>query len=111
MVTDYHYKGTTVHRGRTEGGIFCQEGNITTAPVIYSIAVSSPITPAEPLLPLPENPRGSLVIVEGRAPGVGHGPAPDEHASPAAAVVGLSIRAWGRWSWPAIAGRGRWDRL
>ncbi len=34
----------------------------------YSIAVSSPITPAEPLPPLPEIPRGSLVIVEGRAP-------------------------------------------
>lgn len=39
-----------------------------TAQVIYSIAVSSPITPAEPLPPLPAIPRGSLVIVEGRAP-------------------------------------------
>jgi hypothetical protein len=37
-------------------------------------AVPSPITPAEPLPPLPEIlPRGSLVIVEGRVPGVGHG--------------------------------------
>ena len=39
-----------------------------TAPIIYSIAVSSPITPSEPLPPLPDIPRGSLVIVEGRAP-------------------------------------------
>jgi hypothetical protein len=37
----------------------------------FSIAVTSPITPADPLPPLPEIPRGSLVIVEGRAPGVG----------------------------------------
>ena len=44
--------------------------------VVYSIAVSSPITPSEPLPPLPDIPRGSLVIVEGRAPVVGHGPAP-----------------------------------
>jgi len=29
--------------------------------VVYSIAVTSPITPAEPLLPLPDIPRGSLV--------------------------------------------------
>ena len=39
-----------------------------TSFVIYSLAVSSPITPAEPLPPLPVIPRGSLVIVEGRAP-------------------------------------------
>ena len=39
-----------------------------TAPVIYSITVSSSITPAEPMPPLPEIPQGSLVIVEGRAP-------------------------------------------
>jgi hypothetical protein len=31
-----------------------------TAPVIYSIAVSSPITPAEPLPPLPEIPAAPL---------------------------------------------------
>jgi CRISPR-associated protein Csx3 len=52
------------------------ECNIIPARVIYSIAVPSPITPAEPLPPLPDIPRGSLVIVEGRAPVVGHGPAP-----------------------------------
>lgn len=36
--------------------------------VIYSIGVTEPITPAEPLPELPEIPRGSLVVVEGRAP-------------------------------------------
>jgi CRISPR-associated protein Csx3 len=39
-----------------------------TVHIIYSIAVSSPITPAEPLPPLPAIPRGSLGMVEGRAP-------------------------------------------
>ena len=41
---------------------------MTSVQVIFSIAVSSPITPGEPLPPLPEIPRSSLVIVEGRAP-------------------------------------------
>jgi hypothetical protein len=36
--------------------------------VIYSIVALSPITPVESLPPLPIIPRGSLVIVEGRAP-------------------------------------------
>jgi len=36
---------------------------MTIAPVIYSLSVSSPITPSEPLPPLPVIPRGSLVIV------------------------------------------------
>jgi CRISPR-associated protein Csx3 len=59
-----------------------------TAPVIYSLAVSSPITPAEPLPPLPEIPRGSLVIVEGRAPIWRYGMALHLlHASPAAAIA------------------------
>ncbi len=44
------------------------EAKKMTAPVIYSIAVSSPITPAEPLPPLPTIPCGSLVIVEGAPP-------------------------------------------
>lgn len=57
-------------------------------PVIYSIAVSSPITPAEPLPPLPDIPRGSLVIVEGRAPIWRYGMALHLlHGSPAAAVA------------------------
>jgi CRISPR-associated protein Csx3 len=56
--------------------------------VIYSIAVSSPITPAEPLPPLPAIPRGSLVIVEGRAPIWRYGMALHLlHGSPAAAVA------------------------
>jgi CRISPR-associated protein Csx3 len=58
------------------------------AHVIYSIAVTSPITPAEPLPPLPEIPRGSLVIVEGRAPIWRYGMALHLlHGSPAAAVA------------------------
>jgi len=34
----------------------------------YSIGVDHPITPDEPLPPLPAIPRGALVVVEGRAP-------------------------------------------
>ncbi len=56
--------------------------------VIYSISVSSPITPAEPLPPLPEIPRGSLVVVEGRAPIWRYGMALHLlHGSPAAAIA------------------------
>jgi len=56
--------------------------------VIYSIAVSAPITPAEPLPPLPEIPRGSLVVVEGRAPIWRYGMALHLlHGSPAAAIA------------------------
>ncbi len=59
-----------------------------TSYVIYSIAVSSPITPTEPLPPLPVIPRGSLVIVEGRAPIWRYGMALHLlHGSPAAAVA------------------------
>lgn len=59
-----------------------------TAHVIYSIAVISPITPAEPLPPLPKIPRGSLVIVEGRAPIWRYGIALHLlHGSPAAAIA------------------------
>ena len=59
-----------------------------TAPVIYSIAVSSPITPSDPLPPLPAIPRGSLVIVEGRAPIWRYGMALHLlHGSPAAAIA------------------------
>jgi len=56
-----------------------------TKHVIYSIAVSSP--DCEPLLPLPTIPRGSLVIVEGRATIWRYGKALHLlHGSPAAAV-------------------------
>ncbi|NLX98469.1 MAG: CRISPR-associated protein Csx3 [Rhodopirellula sp.] len=36
--------------------------------VFYSIGVDHPIRPDEPLPPLPEIPRGALVVIEGRAP-------------------------------------------
>jgi CRISPR-associated protein Csx3 len=61
---------------------------MTASPVIYSIAVTSPITPAEPLPPLPVIPRGSLVVVEGRAPIWRYGMALHKlHGSPAAAIA------------------------
>jgi CRISPR-associated Csx3 family protein len=36
--------------------------------IFYSIGVDRPIAPEEPLPPLPHIPRGSLVVIEGRAP-------------------------------------------
>ncbi len=36
--------------------------------VFYSIGVDRPITPEEALPPLPEIPRGAVVVLEGRAP-------------------------------------------
>ena len=65
---------------------FFQVDREAAASVIYSIAVSSP--GCEPLPPLPAIPRGSLVIVEGRAPIWRYGMALHLlHASPAAAVA------------------------
>jgi len=56
--------------------------------VFYSIGVDSPITPEEPLPPLPEIPRGSVVVVEGRAPIWRYGAALHLlHGSPAAAIA------------------------
>jgi len=56
--------------------------------VVYSIGVSKPITPSEPLPPLPEIPRGSLVVVEGRAPIWRYGMALHRlHGSPAGAIA------------------------
>jgi CRISPR-associated protein Csx3 len=50
--------------------------------------VPSSITPSEPLPPLPAIPRGSLVIVEGRAPIWRYGMALHLlHGSPAAAIA------------------------
>ncbi len=61
---------------------------MAAVPVIYSIVVNSPITPSELLPPLPAIPRGSLVIVEGRAPIWRYGMALHLlHASPAAAIA------------------------
>lgn len=59
-----------------------------TTPIFYSIGVETPILPSEPLPPLPEIPRGAVVIVEGRAPIWRYGMAFHKlHGSPAAAVA------------------------
>ncbi len=56
--------------------------------VFYSIGVEAPITPDEPLPPLPEIPRGGIVVVEGRAPIWRYGMALHElHGSPAGALA------------------------
>ena len=56
--------------------------------VFYSIGVDHPITPDEPLPPLPEIPRGSVVVVEGRAPIWRYGMAFHRlHGSAAAAIA------------------------
>ncbi|MCX8207514.1 MAG: CRISPR-associated ring nuclease Crn3/Csx3 [Methanothrix sp.] len=56
--------------------------------VRYNIGVDSPITPDEPLPPLPQIPRGALVVVEGRAPIWRYGLALHLlHGSPAAAIA------------------------
>lgn len=57
-------------------------------PIFYSIGVDRPITPDEPLLPLPDIPRGALVVIEGRAPIWRYGMAFHLlHGSPAGAVA------------------------
>ena len=56
--------------------------------VFYSIGVDHPITPEEPLPPLPDIPRGALVVVVGRAPIWRYGLAFHRlHGSPAGAVA------------------------
>jgi CRISPR-associated protein Csx3 len=56
--------------------------------VIYSIGVSKPIRPDEPLPELPAITRGSLVVIEGRAPVWRYGQAFHQlHGSPAGAVA------------------------
>jgi len=56
--------------------------------VFYPIGVSQPITPAEPLPPPPEIPRGSVVVLEGRAPIWRYAIALHRlHGSPAAALA------------------------
>ncbi len=56
--------------------------------VYYPVGVTEPITPAAPLPPLPTIPRGSLVVVTGRAPIWRYGMALHRlHGSPAAAVA------------------------
>ncbi len=57
-------------------------------PVFYSIGVEKPITPGEPLPRLPNIPRGSLVVIEGRAPVWRYGMAFHRlHGSPAGAIA------------------------
>jgi len=61
---------------------------MTPRAVFYSIGVDRPITPDEPLPPLPEIPRGSVVVVEGRAPLWRYGMAFHKlHGSPAGAIA------------------------
>ena len=56
--------------------------------VFYSVGVEQPITPEEPLPPLPLIPRGSLVVIEGRAPIWRYAMAQHLlHGSPAAAIA------------------------
>lgn len=56
--------------------------------VFFSIGVDEPIAPNEPLPPLPEIPRGALVVVEGRAPIWRYGMAFHRlHGSPAGAIA------------------------
>ena len=53
-----------------------------------ALGVTEPITPAHPLPPLPDIPRGALVVIEGRAPVWRYGIAFHRlHASSAAAVA------------------------
>ena len=56
--------------------------------IYYFIGVDHPITPDEPLPPLPEIPRGAVVVVEGRAPIWRYGMAFHKlHGSPAGAIA------------------------
>ncbi len=62
----------------------------------YNIGVEGPITPQEPLPQIPEIPRGSVVLVEGRAPIWRYGMALHRlHGSPAAAVAFFDPRLGG----------------
>ncbi len=56
--------------------------------VFYSIGITEPITPTEPLPGLPAIPRGALVVIEGRAPIWRYGIAFHRlHGSPAGAIA------------------------
>jgi CRISPR-associated protein Csx3 len=56
--------------------------------VFYSIGVDHPITPNDPLPALPDIPRASLVVIEGRAPIWRYGLAFHRlHGSPAGAIA------------------------
>jgi len=56
--------------------------------VPYDVGVDAPILPSEPLPPLPDIPRGALVVVSGRAPIWRYGLAFHKlHGSQAAAIA------------------------
>lgn len=56
--------------------------------VFYSIGVDQPIAPSEAMPPLPDIPRGALVVIEGRAPIWRYGVAFHRlHGSPAGATA------------------------
>ena len=62
--------------------------DVSNSIVFYSLGVDHPITPDEPLPPLPQIPRGALVVIEGRAPIWRYGVAFHKlHGSPAGAVA------------------------
>ena len=64
--------------------------------VFYSIGVDHPIAPDEPLPPLPQIPRGALVVIEGRAPIWRYGVAFHKlHGSPAGAIAVYDPRLGG----------------
>ena len=65
------------------------EADTNEVPVVfYRIGVDAPITPTEPLPEVPKIPRGSVVVIEGRAPIWRYGMAFHQlHGSPAAAVA------------------------
>ena len=59
-----------------------------TATVFYSIGVEEPVSPDTALPPLPDIPRGALVVIEGRAPIWRYGLAFHRlHGSPAGAIA------------------------
>ena len=59
-----------------------------TEPIFYPIGIDRPITPDEPLPPLPVIPRGALVVIEGKAPIWRYGLAFHRlHGSPAGAIA------------------------
>ena len=65
-----------------------EQSRARPATVFYSLGVLEPITPDEPLPPLPEIPRGALVMIEGRAPIWRYAMALHRlHGSPAGAVA------------------------
>ena len=64
--------------------------------ILYDIGVNGSITPDTPLPPLPDIPRGSLVVVGGRAPAWRTARAVhDLHGSPAGAIATFDPRLGG----------------